>query len=607
MSADTAKHLPRGPGAHRIFSGVPASPGIAFGPAFVLSRTDLGVEVYALKSTQVEGEIGRFHKALEAAKADIRRERDELAKGIDARLAKIFDGHLGLLEDPELIGTVESQVRQKRRNAASVLSTLIEERAARLEKVTEAKLASIATDFRDVRDRVLRHLSLARRTEMISPVESSILIAHDLAPSQTTRLRDKVAAFATDVGGPVSHTALLAKALEIPAVVGLTSIASEVTPGTPLIVDGVEGLVIANPTAEEIEAYRKQRHKFRARESSLSRLKSLPAETRDGYLVDISANIELPEEVDHVIDHGASGIGLFRTEFLYLDQDNLPDEEKQFEVYRRVLERVRPQPVVFRTMDLGGDKFLSRAPVSREPNPFLGLRGIRLCLRYPEMFKMQLRAILRASPHGKARIMFPLVTSVQQVIDAKKILRQVRRQLTREGTPFERDIAVGIMIEVPSAALTADVLAEHVDFFSIGTNDLIQYTLAVDRVNEQVAHLYDPHHPSVLRLIRDVTTCAHRRGIWVSLCGEMASDPDLAGLLVGMGIDELSMAAVAIPDVKQRIRGTSLARLQELARDVLLLNRSSEIRELIAERIPKIVRARSRRVDAPEGAASRPI
>ncbi|OPZ06580.1 MAG: Phosphoenolpyruvate-protein phosphotransferase [candidate division BRC1 bacterium ADurb.BinA364] len=377
--------------------------------------------------------------------------------------------------------------------------------------------------------------------------------------------------------------------------VGVGNIAGEIGPGEPLIIDGLTGKIIVNPTREEIERYRRLRREWRARFSALGRLRTLPCETRDGYLIDLSANIELPHEVPQVLAHGADGIGLFRTEFLYLSQDQLPTEEEQFKVYRSVLSRLNPRSVIFRTMDLGGDKFMSQITLSRELNPFLGLRGIRLCLQYPEIFKTQLRAILRASHYGKARIMFPMITGLSEVRQSKAILEEVKQELVAEGQPFDGGLEVGIMIEVPSAALSAEALAKEVDFFSIGTNDLIQYTMAVDRVNEHVAHLYDPHHPSVLRLIREVAECAHKHGIWAGLCGEMASDPDLASLLAGMGIDELSMASSAIPQVKQRIRQVSIADLQELARDALALSTSEEVRDMMAENIPAIVHIRKRR------------
>jgi len=582
-------------GPHRIYQGSPASAGIAFGPAFVLEGRRIGVEAYAVKPGAVEAEIARLREAVEAAKNDVRAMREEFASAVDATLLRIFDGHLGLLEDPELIEKTEERIAAEQRNAEAVLSELIQEQVARIEKLHDEKAASIGADLRDVGQRILSHMTAAGG-EAIRPSEWSIVVAHDLAPSQTVHMaRERVAGFVTDIGGPVSHTALLAKALEIPAVVGLGSIAAEVPQGTPLIIDGFAGRVIANPSAKESEQYRKLRREWRARGSALGRLKALPAETRDGYLVDIAANIELPSEVDHVLAHGAAGIGLFRSEFLYLGSDRLPSEDEQFEVYRSVLRRMKPRPVVLRTLDLGGDKFLSHVSVSRELNPFLGLRAIRLCLRYPEVFKTQLRAMLRASPYGKARIMFPLVTGIMQVRQAKAILGQVREELAEKGVPFSPEVEVGIMIEVPSAALTADILAGEVDFFSIGTNDLIQYTLAVDRVNEQVADLYDPHHPSVLRLIRNVIECGHRRGIWVGLCGEMAGNPDLACLLVGMGVDELSMAASAVPEVKQRIRSVAIADLKELSQEVLTLTTSQEIRELMAKRVPRLIRRRSAR------------
>ncbi len=361
-----------------------------------------------------------------------------------------------------------------------------------------------------------------------------------------------------------------------------------------MIIDGFKGTVIVNPTSDEVREYKKIRRSSIARLSALDRFRAMPAETRDGYLVDISANIELPSEVDHVLMHGAEGIGLFRTEFLYLDAGEPPSEENQFKVYRSVLSKMGGRPVIFRTFDLGGDKFLSDVTLDRELNPFLGLRAIRLCLQHPEVFKTQLRAMLRASHYGKTRIMFPLVTEVGEVRKAKAILRDMCRELEREGKPFDPDVEIGTMIEVPSAALTADAIAKEVDFFSIGTNDLIQYTLAVDRGNEQVAHLYEPCHPSVLRLIRDTINQAHRNGIWCGLCGEMSGDPDLACVLIGMGIDGLSMAAGSIPLVKQRVRKVTLGELQELSLEILDQPTSIEVREVLERRVQAMTRRRRR-------------
>ncbi|MCX7014943.1 MAG: phosphoenolpyruvate--protein phosphotransferase [Candidatus Sumerlaeota bacterium] len=592
-----ANLAPQRTGLHRVFRGIPASPGVAFGPAFLFTRQRAGVEVRTLKPSQVDEEIKRFRAAVAAAKEDVRHARAETATAIDATLARIFEGHLGLLEDPELIDKAEDLIRAELRNAESVVAELIEKQVQRIQRLKDPKLAGVAADLRDVGDRLLSQMGASGGSgALINPAATSVLVAHDLAPSETAHLmRDRVAGFATDMGGPVSHTALLAKALELPAVVGLECLSAEVAAGTPLIVDGFSGRVIANPTSEEVRNYRMRRREWRARDVGLRRLRLLPAETRDGYVIDLAANIELPSEVEHVLEHGADGIGLFRTEFLYLEGEHPPSEQEQYDVYRQVLRRVNPKPVVFRTFDLGGDKFLSHVTLSQELNPFLGLRAIRLCLRYPELFKTQLRAILRASRYGKARIMFPLVSSLAEVREARLILEQVKEELKSQRVAFDDSIEVGIMVEVPSAALAADTLAREVDFFSLGTNDLIQYTLAVDRVNSQVAHLYDPYHPSVLRLIREVIESAHRNGIWVGLCGEMASDPDLACLLVGMGIDELSMAAGDVPTIKQRLRGVTIEDLRRLAADVSTRFTSSDIRVLMAERAPQLSIGRARR------------
>ncbi len=583
-------------GKHRIFEGVAASPGIAIAPSFVLARSDLGMKVYALEKEEVESEIRRFHRGVKATKREIEAQREQIAGSVDASVVQIFDSHTLLLEDPHLIEKTEERISGQMLNAESVLANLIEEWAEQLEKkMPESRIASVADDVRQVGRLILSNMVSVSGRKTVRPSEPSIVVAHDLAPSQTTGMSgEPVAGFVTDIGGPVSHVALVAKALEIPAVVGLGSISREVAPGTPMIIDGFEGKVIVNPTDDEIRDYKKVRRSSIARLSALDRFKSMPAETRDGYLVDISANIELPSEVDHVLMHGAEGIGLFRTEFLYLESDGPPTEEYQFKVYRSVLNKMGERPVVFRTVDLGGDKFLSDVTLDQEINPFLGLRAIRLCLQHPNILKTQLRAMLRASHYGKARIMFPLVTGVGEVREAKSILRDMCRELQAEGVSFDPDVEIGTMIEVPSAAMTADAIAKEVDFFSIGTNDLIQYTLAVDRANEQVAHLYEPCHPSVLRLIRDTINHAHRNGIWCGLCGEMSGDPDLACVLIGMGIDGLSMAAGAIPIVKQRVRKVTLGELQDLALEILDQPTSAEVREVLEERVRTITRRRRR-------------
>jgi phosphotransferase system enzyme I (PtsI) len=377
----------------------------------------------------------------------------------------------------------------------------------------------------------------------------------------------------------------MAKALEIPAVVATAELTQHVRTGDQLILDGIGGYVIVRPTRATLQRYEKSKLAVAKFERELAKNRHLPAETLDGYAVEIAANIELPEEVPHVIDHGAESVGLYRTEFLFLRRDRLPREEKLFEMYRSVVAALHPRTVIFRTLDLGGDKFATAVPVSKELNPFLGLRAIRLCLEYPEIFRRQMRAILRASAYGKIKIMFPMVSSVEEVRAAKEILEEIRQDFHRHRIAHDREIEIGIMVETPSAAIASDVLASEVDFFSIGTNDLIQYTLAVDRVNERVAHLYDPLHPSILRLIQYVIESAHRHGIWVGLCGEMAGDPTLAAVLVGMGIDELSMGPLRIPEIKQVIRGLRLSEVKTLARELLKQSTAKQARAVIEEQM----------------------
>ncbi|MBI1784327.1 phosphoenolpyruvate--protein phosphotransferase, partial [Candidatus Sumerlaeota bacterium] len=458
----------------------------------------------------------------------------------------------------------------------------------------------------DVGNRICKHLAKSYTISPAKEKETShtsdmIIFAHDLSPSDTAQMDHRIVkAFAMEIGGPTSHTAILAKGLEIPAVVGLGPVLEHVGPETTAIVDGYEGTVIVHPTAEEIRRARDRRRRHLAQERTLNKLATLPAETLDGYRVELSANLELPDEIPHAVAHGADGVGLFRTEFLYFNEAGLPEEDRQFDLYKNVLKKFSPRSVIFRTLDIGGDKFLADFPgvaAGEEANPFLGLRAIRFCLRHPGIFRTQLRAILRASAFGRARIMFPMVSSAEEVRAAKKILEGVKKELADEGKTFDAGLEVGIMVEIPSAALIADQLAIEADFFSIGTNDLIQYTLAVDRANERVASLYDPYHPAVLRLIRRIIDAAHRAGIWVGVCGEMASNPRTALLLVGMGIDELSMGALSIPEIKHLLRNTRLSEARRVASEIYALGSSEEIRTRVEEAYQSLRKVRGRGPD----------
>jgi len=447
---------------------------------------------------------------------------------------------------------------------------------------------------RDVTRRILRNLS-GRSGALLAQLDHAcILIASDLAPSDTASLnKKKVSGFATDLGSPTSHTAIMARALEIPAVVGLHDVSVRVSPGDQILIDGHKGMVIINPTRERLDRYDRIAEARQVIRAGLAQLREQPAITKDGYHVILSANIELPADVDNVLANGAHGVGLFRTEYLYLAQENLPTEEEQTRAYEEVARRLAPAQVIIRTLDLGGDKFLSHLNLPQELNPFMGWRAIRFCLAQPEIFKTQLRAILRASTIGNVKIMYPMISNVDEVIQANALLDQSKHELRTQGIPFQEDLDVGIMVEVPSAALTAHLLAPHVRFFSLGTNDLVQYTLAVDRVNARIAYLYKPTHPAIMRLIKQTIDVGHEHDVWTGICGEMAGNPLMAPLLVGLGIDELSVSPTVAPLVKDVIRSIRYSQAEDLAKAALASQSPAEVmdlcRQLTGETAPEIL------------------
>ncbi len=562
----------------RHFDGIGVSGGVVIGKVFRLDPRLLTLEPRPIQEDKVENEIQRFKKAVAASKNQLRKIRKQTENDLDSIHASIFDSHIAMLDDPLIVNETIDAIRREKKNAEYVLQQTVERLASLFSRMRDDYFSHRATDVYDVANRTIKNLLKVKGHPLRSLTEPVIIVARDIGPSDTATMdRSKVIGFVTDIGGPTSHTAIMAKALEIPAVVGVAEISTRVENGDTLIVDGVSGHVILNATPRELKKYRNIRQRLRQQEQTLAAISPLPAETLDGYTLEVSANIEIPAEITHVKQHGADGIGLFRTEFIYLNRPRFPTEDEQFKVYKRVVEEMKPKPVIFRTLDIGGDKFVSGVPFE-ELNPFLGLRAIRLSLANPELFKGQLRAILRASAFGNAKLMFPMVSGVNEVRAAQKLLEEVKAELTEKGISFSPDIEVGIMVEIPSAAITADILAREVEFFSIGTNDLIQYTLAVDRVNERVAHLYEPFHPAILRLIRDIINAAHRHNVWVGLCGEMAADPITAIILLGLGIDELSMGPIAIPEVKRVIRNIRLADAKRLADEIFTMSTPEEIK-----------------------------
>jgi phosphotransferase system enzyme I (PtsI) len=561
------------------FEGVGVSPGIACGKIHVV-RDDLDDVVrYRIAPSQVPDEIGRFETALIQTRMQILEMQQRIAESIGAKDAAIFDAHLLVVEDRTLIDEVLRKLETDLCNVEWVFQEVATRYAETLNKIDDPYLRERALDIQDVTKRVIRNLQGKAPKTFLALSESHILVAHNLTPSDTASInRANVLGVATDLGSRTSHAAILARSLNIPAVVGLHDITTRLETGQYVLVDGSDGLLVVDPAPETIAHYAEiesRRAKVTAR---LKELRTTRSTTRDGHHIVLSANIELPEDVEAVAANGAEGIGLYRTEFLYLNRSTLPTEHEQFETYRKVAERVRPDPLIIRTFDLGGDKLApGTVDITDELNPFLGWRAIRLCLENIEIFKTQLRAVLRASAVGNIKIMFPMISGLEELRRAKAVLGECREELVRSGVPLAEKIEVGAMIEIPSAAICANALAPEVDFFSIGTNDLIQYALAVDRVNEKLAHLYEPTHPAVLRLLKMITEAAHANNIWVGVCGEMAGDVALVPLLLGLGVDELSASATLVPRVKRAVQSLTIPECRELVEETLKLNTASEI------------------------------
>ncbi|MBX7245867.1 MAG: phosphoenolpyruvate--protein phosphotransferase, partial [Candidatus Sumerlaeaceae bacterium] len=555
----------------RSFEGIPVSPGIAIGKAHVLKRSGMAnVSEYDIAPDEIEGEVNRFTKAIELSRKQLAKIRSQVAEAIDETHADIFGAQAMFLEDVELVENTVAAIRREKKNAEFLFNRRVNEFLAKLQPFDDEFMKAFDSDVLDISNRVLANLSQTGGHTPAALGADAVIVANDLAPSETTRLvKEHVAAFVLEKGGPTSHTAIMAKALEIPSVVGVANIAGFVENDSTIIVDGLSGRVVVNPTPETLRRFEHEKVEFGQYEKELEQLRDQDAETQDGYAISLCANLELPEEIAHVTQHGAQGIGLFRTEFLYMNRRTAPTEDEQFEIYRRAIEAVKPHCVVFRTLDIGGDKFFSAVEVSTEMNPFMGQRAIRLCLQHPEVFRDQLRAMLRASAFGRTRILIPMISGLEEFLEVKRQVRQAKEELKQAKMVFDPNTEVGAMIEVPSAAVVADALAHECDFFSIGTNDLIQYTLAVDRGNEKVAYLYEPLHPAIMRMMKSIISAGRDNGIPVAVCGEMAADPMMAIILLGMGVDELSMSAVCIPPVKKLIRSIDLSEAKALAEEIL--------------------------------------
>jgi len=574
-----------------ILKGIPAAAGIAFGNAYIYGTEKFDIFPTKILEERIPNEIARFEDALIATRKEILDIQDKIAKEMGVEHAEIFDAHLLVLEDRMLIEEVISQIKKDRFVVEYIFSEVLKKYVDVFSRLQDEYLRERISDINDVGKRILKNLLGKDKRKSLDELQGEfIVVSHDLSPSDTASMYKKnVIAFITDIGGRTAHTAIMAKSLEIPAVVGLEKATKHIKNQDLLIVDGKVGLVIINPSNETLEKYKIEQHRFAVQREKFLSSKDLPAKTKDGRRVEIQANIEIPQEVSSVKEHGAEGIGLYRSEYFYMNRSDLPAEEEQYRAYKDAAEAMVPNSVVIRTLDLGGDKFLSQMQVPKEMASFLGWRAIRFCLARPDIFKAQLRAILRASAHGKLKLMYPMISGIEELRQANSILEEVKEELVKKGINFDKDIQVGAMIEVPSAAVTADLLAKEVDFFSIGTNDLIQYALAVDRTNEKIAYLYEPTHPAVLRLIKDIIDAGHKADISVGMCGEMTGEPSLVLLLLGLGLDEFSMPFLLVPKIKQLVRSVSYEDMKQLAHKALELSTVKEVENFIFDRLKELV------------------
>ncbi|MEH8029843.1 phosphoenolpyruvate-protein phosphotransferase PtsI [Gallibacterium anatis] len=566
-----------------MISGILASPGIVFGKALVLKEEQIVLDKRKISDDEVESEVARFYKGREAAAAQLTAIKEKARQTLGEEKEAIFEGHLMILEDEELEEEIVSYLKEHKVTADVAASVVIDQQVAMLSDIDDEYLKERAGDIRDIGNRLLKNILGMNIIDLGEISEKSILVAYDLTPSETAQLNlDNVLGFITDIGGRTSHTSIMARSLELPAIVGTNDVTSRVNTGDYVVLDAINNAVYVNPTEEEIARLRALEQKYKEEKAELVKLKDLPAVTLDGRQVDVCANIGTIRDIDGAERNGAEGVGLYRTEFLFMDRDQLPSEEEQFQAYKAVVEAMKNRLVILRTMDIGGDKDLPYMNLPKEMNPFLGWRAIRIALDRREILNAQLRAVLRASAFGKLAVMFPMIISVEEVRELKAVLETLKQQLREEGKAFDENIQVGVMVETPSAAVNAKFLAKEVDFFSIGTNDLTQYTLAVDRGNELISHLYNPLTPSVLSLIKQVIDASHAEGKWTGMCGELAGDEKATILLLGMGLDEFSMSAISVPKIKKLIRNVNYQDAQDLAKEVLQQPTAEDIEQLIA-------------------------
>ncbi|HBG4719457.1 TPA: phosphoenolpyruvate--protein phosphotransferase [Clostridioides difficile] len=562
------------------YKGIGASPGVALGKALVVEHSELVIEKKSIDN--VEAEIAKLEDAVAVSKEELVKVKEKASEELGAEEAEIFEAHLLVLEDPELIGSAIDKIKTESVNAEYALNEIKEMFVSMFESMDNEYMKERAADIKDVTNRILRHILGIKVVDLSALSEEVVLIAHDLTPSDTATMNKKmVLGFLTDIGGRTSHTAIMSRTLEIAAIVGLNDITSKVKDGDFVVFNGDTGEVIVNPDEETINKYTELKAKYEDERKALQLLKGKPSVTLDGKHVELAGNIGTPNDIEGLIKNDAEGVGLYRTEFLYMDRDSFPTEEIQYEAYKAVLEGMDGKPIVIRTLDIGGDKELSYLSMEPEMNPFLGYRAIRLCLDRKDIFKTQLRALYRASVHGRLRIMFPMISSLEELLQAKEVVKEVLAELDSEGVAYAKDVEIGMMIEVPSAAVISDVLAKHVDFFSIETNDLIQYTCAVDRMNQKISYLYNQFNPAVLRLIKTVIDNAHKEGKWAGMCGESAGDQKMIPILLGMGLDEFSMSPISILPARKLITSVKESDMKKLADDVLNMGTAEEIKSYI--------------------------
>ncbi|MBZ2175971.1 phosphoenolpyruvate--protein phosphotransferase [Schnuerera sp. xch1] len=560
------------------------SSGIAIGKVLVYKEPELIIELKQIDD--IDFEIKRLDKAIKKGIEEVQDLYDETLENVGEEEAQIFNAHKMMLEDPEFIDGIKSKIKEKKVNVEWAVKEVSNQFIELFENIEDEYLRARALDLKDVSKRLLRELLGIKSTDLRTLKEKCILVAEDLTPSDTAQMnKDMVIGFVTELGGKTSHTSIMARTLEIPAVAGVKDITQITSNEDMMIIDGSEGLILLNPSEHEIKVYENKKSEYERFNKKIQQMKGEKSISKDGVKIEIVANIGTPKDVDSVIQKDGEGVGLYRTEFLYMDSDNMPTEDEQFEAYKIVAERLKGKPVIIRTLDVGGDKDIPYLNLPEEMNPFLGYRAIRLCLDRTDIFKIQLRALLRASAFGNIKIMFPMISNIKEIRDAKRILEEAKNELRNENISFNEDIEIGIMVEIPAVAIHSDIFAKEVDFFSIGTNDLIQYTVAVDRGNQDISYLYSQYHPAVLKLIKMTIENGHKQGIWVGMCGEAAGDEKLIPLLLGMGLDEFSMSPSSVLKARWIIKNTSKKEIEPMLDKILSLPTAEDVEKFIDENI----------------------